>query len=112
MVRPVQGLFPGLRRRSTDRTRRARLVIIAISVDESAPAYSAFVARLKPPFATVHDSKQKLVAQVQVPTMPTSYLVDRSGKVRFVHPGFHGDETERELRREIETLLAEKAPAP
>jgi thiol-disulfide isomerase/thioredoxin len=88
------------------------LVIIAISVDESAPAYSAFVARLKPPFATLHDAKQKLVAQVQVPTMPTSYLIDRSGKVRYVHPGFHGDETERALRREIESLLGEKAAAP
>jgi len=88
------------------------LVIVAVSVDESAAAYAAFVARLKPPFATLHDSKQTLVRVVQVPTMPTSYLVDRSGKVRFVHPGFHGDQTERELRREIEALLGERAPPP
>jgi hypothetical protein len=32
--------------------------------------------------------------------------------VRFMHAGFHGDRTDRELRREIDTLLAEKAPAP
>jgi thiol-disulfide isomerase/thioredoxin len=88
------------------------LVIVAISVDESPSAYAAFVARLKPPFATLHDSRQKLVAQVQVPTMPTSYLVDRAGKVRFVHAGFHGGQTERELRGEIDALLAEKDPAP
>lgn len=88
------------------------LVIVAVSVDESPSAYAAFVARLKPPFATVRDSKQKLVSQVQVPTMPTCYLVDRGGRVRFVHTGFHGAETERELRREIESLLAEKPPAP
>ena len=36
----------------------------------------------------------------------------RAGKVRFMHPGFHGDSTERELRKEIEALLDEKAPAP
>jgi thiol-disulfide isomerase/thioredoxin len=88
------------------------MVIVAVSVDESPGAYSAFVARLKPGFATLHDSKQALVKEVQVPTMPTSYLVDRSGKVRFMHPGFHGEQTERELRGEIEALLAEKAPAP
>ena len=70
------------------------------------------LAKLKPPFVTLHDSKQKLVKQVQVPTMPTSYLVDRSGKVRFVHPGFHGEQTERELQKEIEALLDEKAPSP
>ena len=40
--------------------------------------------------------------------MPTSYLLDRTGKVRFVHIGFHGDRTENELRRQIESLLAEK----
>ncbi|HXQ79923.1 MAG TPA: TlpA disulfide reductase family protein [Opitutaceae bacterium] len=88
------------------------LVIVAVSVDESPSAYAAFVARLKPPFATLHDSRQALVREVQVPTMPTSYLVDRGGKVRFVHPGFHGEQTERELRREIEVLLGEKAPSP
>jgi thiol-disulfide isomerase/thioredoxin len=88
------------------------LVIVAVSVDESASAYASFVGRLKPSFATVHDAKQKLVALVQVPTMPTSYLVDRSGKVRYIHAGFRGDQTERELRKEIEALLDEKAPSP
>jgi thiol-disulfide isomerase/thioredoxin len=88
------------------------LAIVAVSVDDSADAYSSFVAKLKPSFATVHDAGHKLVSAVQVPTMPTSYLVDRSGKVRFMHPGFHGDQTERELRKEIEALLDEKASAP
>jgi thiol-disulfide isomerase/thioredoxin len=88
------------------------LVIVAVSVDESAPAYASFVSRLNPSFATVHDAKQKLVALVQVPTMPTSYLVDRTGKVRYMHAGFRGDQTERELRKEIEALLDEKAPSP
>ena len=50
------------------------------------------------------------MSAVQVPTMPTSYLVDRGGRVRFVHAGFHGEQTERELAREIEALLAERAP--
>jgi thiol-disulfide isomerase/thioredoxin len=88
------------------------LVIVAVSVDENPSAYAAFVARLKPAFATLHDSRQSLVREVKVPTMPTSYLVDRNGVVRFVHPGFHGEQTERELRKEIESLLGEKARSP
>jgi thiol-disulfide isomerase/thioredoxin len=87
------------------------LAVIAVSVDDSPDAFAAFVAKMKPGFVTVHDSEQKLVSAVRVPTMPTSYLLDRSGRVRFVHAGFHGDKTERELRKEIELLLAEKAPA-
>jgi thiol-disulfide isomerase/thioredoxin len=108
---PCKASFPAYARLSAAYAGRG-LAIVAISVDESPSAYAAFVARLKPPFATLRDPGHRLVAQVQVPTMPTSYLVDRGGKVRFVHAGFHGDETERVLRREIESLLAERAAAP
>ncbi|HMD60829.1 MAG TPA: TlpA disulfide reductase family protein [Opitutaceae bacterium] len=108
---PCKASFPSYARLNTAYAVRG-LVIIAVSVDESPSAYAAFVARLKPPFATLHDSKHKLVGEVQVPTMPTSYLVDRNGKVRFVHAGFHGEQTERELRREIESLLGEGPTSP
>jgi hypothetical protein len=82
---------------------------VAVGVDDSLSAYQGFVATLKPAFATLYDSRRKLVSVAQVPTMPTSYLLDRSGRVRFMHPGFHGDQTERELRKEIEALLGEKS---
>lgn len=88
------------------------LSIVAVSVDESESGYASFVARFKPPFATVRDREHELVRLVQVPTMPTSYLVDRSGRVRFVHAGFHGEPTERELRGEIEALLRERPQVP
>jgi thiol-disulfide isomerase/thioredoxin len=87
------------------------LVVVAVSVDDDPSNYAAFVAKYKPGFATVNDSGHKLVSVVQVPTMPTSYLIDRTGKVRFMHAGYHGDETERALRKEIEILLNEGAPS-
>ncbi len=108
---PCKASFPAYSRLQGEFAARG-LVVVGISVDESPAAYAAFVARLKPSFATLHDSKHALVALVQVPTMPTSYLVDREGKVRFVHAGFHGDATERELRSEIEGLLGGRAGAP
>ena len=80
-----------------------------MSVDEDPAAYAAFVKKFAPPFATVRDATQQLVRTVNVPTMPTSYLVSPDGKVRRVHSGFHGDETEKALRAEIEALLAEKS---
>jgi thiol-disulfide isomerase/thioredoxin len=108
---PCKASFPVYSRLQSAYAGRG-LAVVAVSVDDSPAAYSAFVARLKPSFLTVHDAEHKLVSVVQVPTMPTSYLVDRAGKVRFMHPGFHGDQTERELRKEIELLLDEKAPSP
>jgi thiol-disulfide isomerase/thioredoxin len=88
------------------------LVIVAVSVDDSPAAFRAFVAKMQPTFATVEDAQHKLVGAVQVPTMPSCYLVDRTGRVRFMHAGFHGGQTEGELRGEIEKLLAEGAPSP
>jgi len=104
---PCKASFPALAKIHTSFASRG-LVLAAVSIDEKPAAAAAFAKKLAPPFATLHDREQKLVKQVVVPTMPTSYLVDRTGKVRFIHEGFHGDATDKQLRQEIETLLAEK----
>jgi len=104
---PCKASFPMMAKLHKDFASRG-LVIVAIGIDEKAAAAKSFVKKLAPPFATLHDREQQLVKQVVVPTMPTSYLLGRDGRVRFMHEGFHGDSTERELRQQIETLLAEK----
>jgi thiol-disulfide isomerase/thioredoxin len=108
---PCNASFPALSRLHEKFADRG-LVIVGVGVDDSPSAYSAFLARLKPPFATVHDSNHALVSAVQVPTMPTSYVVDRTGRVRFIHEGYRGSATERDLSREVELLLGERAPPP
>jgi thiol-disulfide isomerase/thioredoxin len=104
---PCKASFPALARIHTEFAPRG-FAVAAVSIDEKPAAAAAFVKKLAPPFPTLHDRAQKLVQQVVVPTMPTSYLLDRDGKVRFVHSGFHGEKTVQELKRQIETLLAEK----
>jgi thiol-disulfide isomerase/thioredoxin len=104
---PCKASFPAFAKIHADYGSRG-FVIVAVSVDEKAADYAGFLKKMHPPFATVLDQGHTLVGQVMVPAMPTSYLLGRDGRVRFVHQGFHGDETERELRKEIEALLAEK----
>ncbi|HEY1765657.1 MAG TPA: TlpA disulfide reductase family protein [Opitutaceae bacterium] len=106
---PCKASFPFYSQLNTTYGSRG-LVVLAVSVDKDPSAYASFVKQLKPSFVTVQDARQKLVADVQVPTMPTSYLVDRTGKVRFLHAGFHGDQTEHEVLKEVEALLGEKGP--
>ena len=103
---PCKASFPAYAKLQADYAARG-LVIVAVSVDEDPAAYAAFVKRMHPPFATLHDHTQQLVRQVQVPAMPTCYLIGRDGRVRLVRQGFHGEDRERELRKEIDTLLAE-----
>ena len=83
------------------------LVVLAMNVDEKRANMEQFLKKFTVHFWLVRDAKQKLVAKVDVPTMPTSFLVDRSGKVRYIHEGFLGDKTRREYREEIEHLLQE-----
>lgn len=104
---PCKASFPAMAKIHADYAARG-LVIAAVSIDEKPAAAVAFWKKMAPPFSTLHDRQQNLVKQVVVPTMPTSYLVGRDGKIRFIHEGFRGDATDRELRREIETLLAGK----
>ncbi len=103
---PCKASFPALARLQGDYAARG-LVIVAVSVDQKPAAYAGFVRRFKPPFATLRDHGPQLAAAVKVPVMPTSYLLDRQGKVRFLNQGFHGRESEAGLRRQIEQLLAE-----
>ena len=84
-------------------------ILVAVSIDKTAAPYDEFVRRFQPPFVTVRDGAQKLIAQVKVPAMPTSYLLDRKGVVRSVHSGFHDSATVRALREEITRLLEEKS---
>jgi peroxiredoxin len=46
-----------------------------------------------------------LVSKANVATMPSSFILDRQGKVCFMHSGFHGDKTRKQYEEEIESLL-------
>ena len=104
---PCKASFPSLSALHTEFKDRG-VVVLGVSVDEKKGAYEQFLKRTKPSFPTLRDSSHLLAGAVKVPTMPSSFIVDRTGKVRFVHAGFHADTTER-LRKEI-TLLLEESP--
>lgn len=105
---PCKASFPAMAKLHRDYAARG-LEIVAVSVDEKPAQAAAFWKKMAAPFVGLHDREQKLVQQVEVPTMPTSYLLGRDGKVRFMHEGFHGEASDRALRQQIEALLAEKS---
>ena len=104
---PCKASFPALGKIFIEYAPRG-VVLVGVSVDERAAAYAGFVKRQAPPFPVLHDAEQKLVRAVVVPAMPTTYVVGRDGKVRYIHAGYHGDETAKLLRTQLDTLLAEK----
>jgi thiol-disulfide isomerase/thioredoxin len=83
------------------------LVIIAVNVDEDRNEMEDFLKKNgpSPSFTLVRDARQKLVEKAGIRTMPGSFLLDREGKVRFVHNGYRGNETKKKYEQEIESLL-------
>lgn len=88
--------------------RERGVVVLGINVDEERSAMDAFLKKLPVTFPIVRDARQKLVAKVNVGSMPTSVLLERSGRERFRHSGFRGAETIEALRGHLEALLGEK----
>ena len=81
------------------------LVILAVSVDEKPAKMETFLKKNPVSFTVVRDAGHQLVAAAEPQTMPTSYIIDREGKVRFLHNGFHGAATRKEYVDQIESLL-------
>jgi thiol-disulfide isomerase/thioredoxin len=82
-----------------------RVVVLAVNIDEKKANMDKFLAKHSVSFTVVRDAEQKFVAVAEPATMPTSFILDGAGKVRFLHNGFHGEDTRKEYLSEIESLL-------
>jgi thiol-disulfide isomerase/thioredoxin len=101
---PCKGSFPVLEELHKKYGEQG-LVVLGVNVDETKELMQEFLAKHPATFAVVRDQKHELVKVVSIATMPTSIILDTEGKVRFVHSGFHGSETQKQYVKEIEGLL-------
>lgn len=100
--KPCRASFPAYQAIADDHG--ADVVVIGVSVDEEPEGIPAFAEATGARFPLVWDEAQGVSQRYSPPTMPTSFIVDRSGIVRFVHTGFvPGDE--QAVRAHIEQLL-------
>ena len=81
------------------------LVIIAINVDKKKADMDDFLKDHPASFVILRDASNQLVSQVKIPTMPSSFLLDRDGKIHAFHRGFKGEETRKKYVEEIQSLL-------
>jgi peroxiredoxin len=59
-------------------------------------------------FSIVWDKSKEVAPKYEIKeSMPSSFVVDRKGVVRYVHIGYHDDEPQK-LEKEIKELLDEK----
>jgi thiol-disulfide isomerase/thioredoxin len=82
--------------------------VVGVNKDVATADALRFLQRVKVSFPLVADSDDAVAKAFDVQAMPSGYLVDRKGVVRYVHLGFNAD-TQAELRSEIEKLLGSGA---
>lgn len=81
------------------------LAIVGVSVDKEAEGIKGFLDKLKITFPVVHDAGHQVSGKYSPPRMPSSYIVDRKGIVRYVHGGYRAGDA-AEFEKQIQELLA------
>jgi len=102
---PCRKSFPEIDRLSREFANRG-LQVIAVNVDEQRKKADAFLAQFPHTMTIAYDPKGVAAAAFDLQGMPSSLIVDRSGRVRFTHMGYT-DKTIGQFRAEIVQLLAE-----
>lgn len=104
---PCAKSFPFLNRLDRDLKGRG-LEVVGINMDEQREDASAFLIKHPASFNVVADVSRSCPRDFGVQGMPTSFLVDRHGVIRFVHTGFRPADASQ-LRLRIEQLLNEES---
>jgi len=80
--------------------------IIAISVDEEPDAANLFLKKYPVDYQVAMDTTGQCPQIYDVKAMPSAYLIDRKGVIRYIHLGFReGDKDE--IRSKVMQLLVE-----
>jgi thiol-disulfide isomerase/thioredoxin len=101
--KPCQKSFPWMNKLMA-KYPAENFTVITINLDAESEAMHQFLGKVKADFDIYHDPSGQIAEQFKVEGMPTSYLIDASGKVVKKHIGFYTKHVDK-YEREIEELL-------
>ncbi len=82
----------------------AGLEIVAVNVDQELDDARRFLASNPPPFQISRDHSGNCPQAFGVQAMPSSFIIDKTGRVRWTHSGFRRGDEQR-IRRVIQSLI-------
>jgi len=103
---PCKKSFPKLQDLNT-KYAASGLKIVGISEDDpdDKEAIPGFASTYGAKFTLGWDEGKSIARNYKPATMPSSYLIDKNGVVRYAHVGYHDGE-EAQVEKEIKELLA------
>ena len=86
--------------------RKSGFVLLGVNVDDDPKTALATLAKLNVTFPVLFDSDKKVSKLYDLNTMPSTIVIDRDGKMRFLHRGYRAG-TEGDYEQQIRGLLKE-----
>ena len=101
---PCKQSFPKLEEIAKQNS--GKVQVVGISVDEKSDGVADFAKSNGATFPVGWDDGHAIANRWKVDAMPTTYILDGSGTVRFIHAGYHDGEADA-IAKELATLAAE-----
>ena len=102
---PCRESFPWMSRMAVRYGSRG-LVIVAVNLDKKRESADAFLDKYAAPFTVAFDPAGKTAEAFHVQAMPSSFLIDRSGKVIYSHEGFEPSKSGK-IEQKIQEALSQ-----
>lgn len=100
---PCRKSFPWMNEMA-QRYGRQGLTVVAVNVDKTRDLAKKFLSDVPANFTVAYDADGKVADTYKVMGMPSSYLIDRTGRIQSVHIGFRDGDAEQ-LEAALQTLL-------
>ncbi|MDB5047230.1 MAG: Thioredoxin-like protein [Fibrobacteres bacterium] len=88
------------------RVRHPSLVVLAVSEDEDRAKAMEFLKPRDTSLVFLHDEKKSAAADFDLGGMPSLYLIDKKGTLRFRHDGY-SERDAKAIESEIKVLMGE-----
>ena len=89
-----------------EKYRPSGFTLLGVNVDEDSRNAAGIAGQLGVKFPVLLDSDKRVSKLYDLSAMPSTVLIDRDGRVRFLHRGYKSG-TENEYDQQIRTLLKE-----
>ena len=89
-----------------EKYRKSGFVLLGVNIDDDPQVALATAQKLSVTFPVLLDTDKKVSKLYDLATMPSTVVIDRDGKVRYVHRGYR-DGVEGDYEQQIRGLLKE-----
>ncbi len=81
--------------------------MVAINLDEDTDDAKTFLKQFPVSYPILIDPEGKTPEKYELPGMPTSFLIDKKGRIQKIHVGFKPKEMKK-IRSQVISLLKKK----